>query len=113
VPTAHPLDIRITRLLAQAVKQSGQRWPKWRGSRGLKRDTVRCSLSGDRNASLVDAVAILDAAGLPGEQAVFLMLIASDDFALARAGSTLAEFLESLFRRAPKRDLQSTWPERE
>lgn len=101
MPADHSLESRITRLLAQAVEQSGKPVAEIAQKAGLKRDTVRRSLSGNRNASLAEAVAILDAAGLPGEQAVFLMLIAGDEFALARSGSTLAEFLELLFRCAP------------
>lgn len=97
----HPLDIRITRLLAQAVEQSGKPIAEIARAAGLKRDTVRRSLSGDRNASLAEAVAILDATGLPGEQALFLMLIVGNEFALAHSGTTLGEFLELLFRSAP------------
>lgn len=101
MPAAHSLEIRITRLLAQAVEQSGKPVAEIARTAGLKRDTVRRSLSGDRNASLAEAAAILDATGLPGEQALFLMLIVGDEFALAHSGTTLGEFLELLFRRAP------------
>lgn len=101
MPAAHPLEIRITRLLAQAVEQSGKPVAEIARIAGLNRDTLRRSLSGDRNASLGEAVAILDAAGLSGEQALFLMLIAGGEFALARSGTPVGEFLELLFRRAP------------
>lgn len=98
----HPLEIRIVRLLARAVDQSGKPIAEIARLAGLKRDTVRRSLAGDRNATLSEAVMILDAAGLAGEQALFLMLVAGDEFALAWASSTLAEFLETLFRRVPR-----------
>ena len=97
----HPLEIRIVRLLAQAVEQSGKPIAEIARVAGMKRDTVRRSLAGDRNATLSEAVMILDAAGLTGEQALFLMLVAGDEFSLAWAGGTLAEFLENLFRRVP------------
>lgn len=88
-------------MLAQAVEQSGKPVAEIARTAGLKRDTVRRSLSGDRNASLAEAAAILDATGLPGEQALFLMLIVGNEFALAHSGTTLGEFLELLFRSAP------------
>lgn len=98
----HPLEIRIVRLLAQAVEQSGKPIAEIARVAGLKRDTVRRSLAGDRSTTLSEAAMILDAAGLVGEQALFLMLVAGDEFALAWAGGTLAQFLETLFRRVPR-----------
>lgn len=97
----HPLEIRIVRLLSQAVQQCGKPMAEIARLTGMKRDTVRRSLAGDRNATLSEAVMILDAAGLAGEQALFLMLVAGDEFVLEWAGGTLAEFLETLFRRVP------------
>lgn len=95
------LNDRITRLLAQAVEQCGKPVAEIARLSKLKRDTLRRSLAGDRTISIGETVAILEAAGLRGEQALVLMLIAGEDFALARSGGRLAEFLDELFRRMP------------
>lgn len=95
------LDVRITRLLARAVEESGKSISEIARLAFLKRDTVRRSLSGERSVTFSEVEAILAAAGLAGEQTLLFMLVAGDEFALARSGSTLAEFLGELFRRVP------------
>lgn len=99
--TQSELNERLTRLLARAVDASGKTVADIARLSGLKYDTVRRTIAGKRHATMIEAVAILDAAGLPGEQALLFMLLIDDEFAATRAGSEAACFLKELFRLTP------------
>jgi len=68
---------------------------------GIKRDTLRRTLSGDRPIYLDEALLILEAADLAGEETLLLVMLVGEDFALARSGTGPARFLTELFKRAP------------
>src|SRR5205814_2098498 len=59
------------------------------------------SLIGERPLSLGDALLILEATGLAGEETLLLVMLVGEDFALARSGTGPAHFLSELFKRAP------------
>ena len=98
-----PIDLptRVARLLWRAVDSSGKSNSEIARLSGMKRDSLRRSLSGDRPFTLGEALAILDAAGQAGEETLLLLLLAGEDFALARGGTPPARFLGELFKRAP------------
>jgi len=100
-PSCHDLHLRIARLLDRAVSDSGKSQSEVARLAGIKRDTLRRSLSGGRLVPMVEVVGILEASGLTGEQTLLFMLLAGEDFALARSGTAAAQFLGELFRRAP------------
>lgn len=95
------LHLRITRLLALAVRESGQSTAQIARRAELKWDTVRRTLDGKRAATIPEIVAILVAAGFPGEETLRLMLLLDEDFALNRAGSDVARFLGEFLQQAP------------
>lgn len=99
--TSLDLPARVARLLERAVRESGKTNSEIARLSGMKRDSLRRSLSGDRPATLGEAMAILDAAEYPGEETLLLLLLAGEDFALLRGGSGPARFLGELFKRAP------------
>jgi transcriptional regulator with XRE-family HTH domain len=99
--TSLDLQTRIARLLQRAVAASGKSASEIARVSGMKRDSLRRSLSGDRPFTISEAVAILDAANHAGEETLLLLLLAGEDFALAQVGTGPARFLGELFRRAP------------
>lgn len=98
---AQELPAKSVRLLSLAVADCGRTISDLARRSGLKRDTVRRSIAGDRDASLAELVAILDATGISGEQALLFMLLVDDEFAIARSGTSAAQFLVDLLRLAP------------
>ena len=102
VTTSHnDLPVRITRLIGRAVKESGKSYSEIARLAGLKRDSLRRSLTGERPVTLDEVVLILEASDLAGEETLLLLLLVGEDFALARAGTGPAQFLGELFKRAP------------
>lgn len=95
------LHARTARLLECAVAECGRSQSEIARRAGLKRDTLRRSLSGARAVTLPEVLAILDAAKLPGEQTLLFMLLAGEEFALERSGTSAAEFLVEFLRRVP------------
>lgn len=95
------LHLRIARLLTLAVRESGQSTAQIARKAELKWDTVRRTLDGKRAATIPEIVAILAAAGFPGDETLRLMLLLGEDFALTRAGSDVARFLGEFLQRAP------------
>jgi len=92
---------RIARLLGRAVMESGKSISEIARLAGIKRDTLRRTLSGDRPIYLDEALLILEAADLAGEETLLLVMLVGEDFALARSGTGPARFLTELFKRAP------------
>ena len=99
--TSLDLQARISRLLQRAVTASGKPASEIARLSGMKRDSLRRSLSGERPFTIGEALAILDAANHAGEETLLLLLLAGEDFALAQGGTGPARFLGELFRRAP------------
>jgi len=95
------LDQRLTRLLASAARDKGSSFAEVARLSGLKKDTVRRTLSGERQPTLIEAVSILEALGQPGELTLLFMILIDEDFALERSGSEIARFLGELFRLTP------------
>ena len=95
------LDQRLTRLLASAAREKGRSYAEVARLSGLKKDTVRRTLTGERQSTLLEAVAILEALGQPGELALLFMILVDENFALERSGSEIARFLGELFRLTP------------
>lgn len=98
-----PLDLptRVARLLGRAVDASGKSNSEIARSSGMKRDSLRRSLAGDRPFTLNEVLAVLDAADQAGEETLLLLLLAGEEFALAQGGTAHARFLGELFKRAP------------
>lgn len=99
--TSPDLQTRIARLLERAFAASGKSASEIARLSGMKRDSLRRSLSGDRPFTIGEALAILDAADYAGEETLLLLLLAGEDFALAQGGTGPARFLGELFKRAP------------
>lgn len=100
----HPspdLQVRVARLLERAVGACGKSISEIARLSGMKRDSLRRSLAGDRPFTLNEVLAVLEAADHAGEETLLLMLLAGEDFALAQGGTAPARFLGDLFRRAP------------
>jgi antitoxin HigA-1 len=95
------LPARVARLLERAVRDSGKSNSEIARLAGIKRDSLRRTLDGVRPATLGEAITILDASDLSGEETLLLLMLVGEDFALARSGSGAAQFLGELFKRAP------------
>lgn len=100
-PAHTDLHLRLARLLGRAVYDSGRSLAEVARRSELKRDTLRRTLEGEREVTIVEAVAILDAAGLAGEQTLLFMFLVGEDFALTHSGTSIVDFLGELFRCAP------------
>lgn len=99
--TSPDLQVRIARLLERAVGACGKSISEIARSSGMKRDSLRRSLAGDRSFTLNEVLAVLDAADHAAEETLLLLLLAGEDFALAQGGTAPARFLGEFFRRAP------------
>ena len=100
--TSHnDLPARVARLIERAVKESGKSHSEIARLAGIKRDSLRRSLSGGRPVTLHEVVMILEASDLAGEETLLLLLLVGEDFAFARSGTGPARFLGELFKRAP------------
>lgn len=95
------LPTRVARLLERAAVASGKSISEIARLSGIKRDSLRRSLSGDRPVTLSEALAILHACDQAGEETLLLLLLAGEEFALEQGGKAPARFLSELFKRAP------------
>ena len=100
-PAHTDLHLRLARLLGRAVHDSGRSLAEVARRSELKRDTVRRTIEGGREVTIAEAVAILDAAGLAGEQTLLFMLLVDEDFAMTYSGTVLTDFIGELFRCVP------------
>ena len=80
------LHLRIARLLTLAVRESGLSTAQIARKAELKWDTVRRTLDGKRAATIPEIVAILAAAGFPGDETLRLTLLLGEDFCLESSG---------------------------
>lgn len=100
--TSHnDLPSRVARLIERAVKESGKSYSEIARLAGIKRDSLRRSLIGERPVTLDEALMILEASDFAGEETLLLVMLVGEDFALARSGTGPARFLSELFKRAP------------
>lgn len=100
--TSHnDLPARLARLLERAVKESGKANSEIARFAGIKRDSLRRSLNGERPVTLDEALMILEASDYAGEETLLLLMLVGEDFAMAQAGTGPARFLAELFKRAP------------
>lgn len=95
------IPMRIARLLKASVESSGRSQSEIARRAGLKRDRLRRSMSGEREATLNEALAILQACGNPSDRTLVFLLLTGEEFALANARSGLGEFLGEFLRLAP------------
>lgn len=95
------LPSRVARLISRAVKESGKSSSEIARVAGIKRDSLRRSLSGERPVTLDEAVMILEASEFASEETLLLLMLVGEDFALTRSGTGAAQFLGEFFRRAP------------
>lgn len=95
------LPARFARLIERAVKDSGKSYSETARLAGIKRDSLRRSLSGGRPVTLAKVVMILDASDFAGEETLLLLMLVGENFALARSGTGAAQFLGEFFKRAP------------
>jgi len=99
--TSLDLPARVARLLGRAVRESGKSNSEIARLSGMKRDSLRRSLSGDRPVTLSEALAILSSVNCAGEETLLLLLLAGEEFALEHGGTAPARFFGELFKRAP------------
>ena len=92
----------IARLLDAAVRQSGKSHCEIARRTGMKRDSVRRSLLGERPVGLLEALQILDAAGQPANETLLLGLMGGVDLASEWLDCDATRFLGELFRQLPQ-----------
>ncbi len=101
ITSSYDLPTRVARLLARAVEESGKSQSEIARLAGLKRDSLRRSLNGERPVNLDEVLKILGASDLEGEETLLLLLLVGEEFALTQSGTSHAKFLGELCRRAP------------
>lgn len=99
--TSPDLPARVAHLLERAVRESGKSNSEIARAAGIKRDSLRRSLSGGRAVTLDEAVMILEASDFCGEETLLLLLLVGEEFALAKSGTGPAHFLREFFKQAP------------
>lgn len=99
--TPSDLEARVTHLLERAVASCGKSHSEIARLSGMKRDSLRRTLTGERAFTLSEALGILDAADHAGEETLLLLLLAGEEFALHQCGTASARFFGELFKRAP------------
>ncbi len=95
------IPMKLARLLKSSVEGCGRSQSEIARRAGLKRDRLRRSMSGEREATLGEALAILQACGNPSDRTLVFLLLTGEEFALANARSGLGEFLDEFLRFAP------------
>lgn len=96
-PLAEPqVGADLAALLLAAVKISGRTRCDIARNAKIHRDALRRTLSGDRSASLGEALRILAATGTPPHAHLLLFLSSGGDHATAWLQSDLALFYEDL-----------------
>lgn len=100
-PSAPDLPARVTHLLERAVRESGKTASEIARLAGIKRDSLRRTLNGERSVTLHEALMILEATANAGEETLLLLIMVGEDFALEKSGTPSARFLGELLRRAP------------
>lgn len=94
-------DATLHRVVADLVGTSGVTQRDLLARAGLSKDQLSRSLKGSRHLSSDEAIAILQAAGLPARGALTLALFGRQDLAGEWARSGMAAFLETLVAALP------------
>ena len=97
-----PSHADIARLLDAAVRSSRQSHCEIARRTGMKRDSVRRSLMGERPVGLIEALQILRAAGQPAEETLLLALMGGAELAADWLDCDATRFLGELFRQLPR-----------
>jgi DNA-binding phage protein len=92
----------ITRLLAQAVTNSGRSRREVARGAGMHKDVLSRTLNGVREPTIGEALAILRAIDLAPEQTLALALTAGEDAAIELMQTELAQFVGDLFCQVPQ-----------
>lgn len=92
---------RLVRLLGRVVSESGKGLSEIARLSQMKRDSLRRTLAGQRDASLSEVLRILDACDHRGEETLLMFILIGEDFAISQRGSDTAGFIGELFKRAP------------
>ena len=100
--SADPTHADIARLLDAAVRSSRQSHCEIARRTGMKRDSVRRSLSGERPVGLIEALKILRAANQPAEETLLLGLMGGGEVAAEWLNCDATRFLGELFRQLPQ-----------
>ncbi len=95
------IPIKLARLLKSSVEGCGRSQSEIARRAGLKRDRLRRSMSGEREATLSEALAILQACGNPSARMLVFLLLTGEEFALTYARSGLGDFLDEFLRLVP------------
>jgi len=95
------IPMKLARLLKSSVEGCGRSQSEIARRAGLKRDRLRRSMSGEREATLSEVLAILQACGNPSDRMLVFLLLAGEEFALTYARSGLGDFLDEFLRLVP------------
>lgn len=103
----HPISFEqshadIARLLDAAVRLSGTSHCEIARRAGLKRDSLRRSMVGERPVGLVEALHILDATGQPASETLLPVLLGGVDLASDWLDCDANRSLGELFRQLPQ-----------
>ena len=102
VLSTDPSHADISRLLDAAVRTSRQSHCEIARRAGMKRDSVRRTLTGERPVGLIEALRILKAAGQPAEETLLLGLMVGGELAAEWLDCDATRFLGELFRQLPR-----------
>ena len=91
----------LSRVVTTLIDRSGKSQRDLTQRAGLSKDQISRALRGTRSLTSAEALALLEAAGLPAKGALTLALYGRDDLASAWTGSGLAAFLETLVAALP------------
>ncbi|UVO50139.1 hypothetical protein M0208_06255 [Sphingomonas sp. SUN019] len=96
----HDLDT-LRQVVTMLITRSGKRQRDLVPRAGLSKDQISRALRGSRGMTSSEALALLDAAGLPARGALTLALYGRQDLASEWALSGLAAFLETFVNALP------------
>ena len=102
VLSTDPSHADIARLLDAAVRTSRQSHCEIARRAGMKRDSVRRTLTGERPVGLIEALRILKAADQPAEETLLLALMGGAELAAEWLDCDATRFLGELFRQLPQ-----------
>ena len=100
--SSDPSHTDIARLLDAAVRSSRQSHCEIARRAGMKRDSVRRTLTGERPVGLIEALKILRAANQPAEETLLLALMGGGEVAAEWLNCDATRFLGELFRQLPQ-----------
>lgn len=100
-PLPHTHDEALLKVVSALIDRSGISQRDLTHRAGLSKDQISRALRGTRSLTSAEALALLNAAGLPARGALTLALYGRDDLASAWTGTGLAAFLETLVAALP------------